>query len=50
MDLQVLWFVLVAPKRSESASLSDKDIARVRKQVERWSDLESKALDELFDG
>src|SRR5690349_23370922 len=31
-------------------ALSDKDIARVRKQVERWSDLESKALDELFDG
>jgi len=33
-----------------AASLSDKDIGRVRKQVERWSDLESKALDELFDG
>jgi hypothetical protein len=34
----------------EATALSDKDIARVRKQVERWSDLESKALDELFDG
>ena len=33
-----------------ATSLSDKDIGRVRKQVERWSDLESKALDELFDG
>ena len=31
-----------------ATSLSDKDIGRVRKQVERWSDLESKALDELF--
>jgi len=31
-------------------ALSEKDIERVRKQVERWSDLESKALDELFDG
>jgi hypothetical protein len=30
--------------------LSEKDIGRVRKQVERWSGLESKALDELFDG
>jgi hypothetical protein len=28
--------------------LSDKDIDRVRKRVERWSGLESKALDELF--
>jgi proteasome beta subunit len=34
----------------EATSLSDKDIGRVRKQVERWSGLESKALDELFDG
>ena len=33
-----------------ATALSDKDIARVRKQVERWSGLESKALDELFDG
>ena len=33
-----------------ATSLSDKDISRVRKQVEHWSDLESKALDELFDG
>jgi len=33
-----------------ATSLSDKDIGRVRKQVERWSGLESKALDELFDG
>lgn len=31
-------------------ALSDKDIDRARKRVERWSDLESKALDELFDG
>jgi len=29
-------------------ALSDKDIDRVRKQVQRWSGLESKALDELF--
>jgi 20S proteasome alpha/beta subunit len=29
-------------------ALSDKEIERVRKQVQRWSDLESKALDELF--
>ena len=34
----------------EATALSDKDIARVRKQVERWSDLEGKALDELFGG
>ena len=33
---------------SEVAALSDKDIDRVRKQVQRWSGLESKALDELF--
>jgi hypothetical protein len=31
-------------------ALSEKDIDRVRKQVARWSELESKALDELFDG
>jgi 20S proteasome alpha/beta subunit len=31
-------------------ALSDKDIDRVRKQVARWSGLESKALDELFEG
>lgn len=29
-------------------ALSDKDIAGVRKQAQRWSELESKALDELF--
>ena len=33
-----------------ATALSEKDIERVRKQVERWSELESKALDELFDG
>jgi proteasome beta subunit len=31
-------------------ALSEKDVDRVRKQVERWSGLEGKALDELFDG
>jgi proteasome beta subunit len=31
-------------------ALSEKDIDRVRKQVARWSELESKALDELFAG
>lgn len=30
--------------------LSEKDVDRVRKQVARWSELESKALDQLFDG
>ena len=34
----------------QADALSDKEVARVRKQVQRWSDLESKALDELFDG
>ena len=29
-------------------ALSEKDIDRVRKQVQRWAELESKALDELF--
>jgi len=29
-------------------ALSDKDIAGVRKQAQRWSEPESKALDELF--
>jgi proteasome beta subunit len=32
----------------QADALSDKEVARVRKQVQRWSDLESKALDELF--
>jgi hypothetical protein len=32
----------------QAAALSDKDIDRVRKQVLRWSGLESEALDELF--
>jgi 20S proteasome alpha/beta subunit len=32
----------------EAAALSDKEIDRVRKHVQRWSGLESKALDELF--
>jgi 20S proteasome alpha/beta subunit len=31
-------------------ALSEKEIDRVRKQVQRWSELESKALDELFVG
>ena len=34
----------------QADALSDKEVARVRKQVQRWSDLESKALDELFAG
>jgi len=33
-----------------ATSLSEEDIDRVRKRVARWSELESKALDELFDG
>jgi 20S proteasome alpha/beta subunit len=32
----------------EAAALSDKEIDRVRHHVQRWSGLESKALDELF--
>ena len=32
----------------QADALSDKEVARVRKQVQCWSDLESKALDELF--
>lgn len=32
----------------EAKALSDKEIDRVRKRVERWNDLEQKALDELF--
>jgi proteasome beta subunit len=32
----------------QADALSDKEVARVRKQVQHWSDLESKALDELF--
>jgi 20S proteasome alpha/beta subunit len=32
-----------------ATALSDKDIDRVRRRVRRWSELESKALDELFD-
>ena len=31
-----------------AAALSEKDIDRVREQVQRWSELESKALDDLF--
>jgi 20S proteasome alpha/beta subunit len=31
----------------DAAALSEKDIDRVRRRVERWSELESKALDEL---
>jgi len=34
----------------EAAALSEKDIDRARKQAQRWSELESKALDELFAG
>ena len=34
----------------KAAALSEKDIDRVRKQAQRWSELESKALDELFAG
>ena len=34
----------------KAVPLSEKDIDRVRKQVQRWSELESKALDELFAG
>jgi proteasome beta subunit len=33
-----------------ATALSEKDIDRVRKRAARWSELESKALDELFDG
>jgi proteasome beta subunit len=33
-----------------ATALSEEDIDRVRKRVARWSELESKALDELFDG
>ena len=32
----------------KAAALSEKDIERVRKQAQRWSELESKALDDLF--
>jgi proteasome beta subunit len=31
-----------------ATALSEKDIDRVRERVRRWSELESKALDELF--
>ena len=34
----------------QATALSDKDIDGVRQHVERWSELESKALDELFAG
>jgi 20S proteasome alpha/beta subunit len=34
----------------KATALSEKDIDRVRKQAQRWSELESKALDELFAG
>ena len=32
----------------EATALSDKDIDRVRKQVQRWSERESQVLDGLF--
>lgn len=34
----------------QAVALSEKDVDRVRQQVRRWSELESKALDELFAG
>lgn len=33
-----------------ATALSEKDIDRVRRQVQRWSELETSALDELFAG
>jgi proteasome beta subunit len=38
----------ITPDKADA--LSEKDIDRVRKQVQRWSELEGKALDELFAG
>ena len=35
---------------ADEADALSKEIDRVRKQVQRWSELESKALDELFAG